>query len=1089
MKRVFLTFVALFAFAAGALAQPGEFIVPGSNLVVDGLPKIPVKLAERVSRYTEFRSATVADWHPTKREMLIHTRFGDASQIHHLKFPGGARTQVTFFPESVGGGSYDAKGTFFVFSKGQGGNERFQNYRFDLATGDTTLLTDGKSRNSGGVWSHARNAMAYVSTRRNGADVDLYVIQPADPKTDRLVAEFKGGGWAPLDWSPDDRQLLLSESISINESYLWLFDVSKGQKTLLTPRGKEKVAYGGGQFSKDGKGIYTTTDQDSEFRRLVYLDLETKKTTVLTDHIPWDIQGFRISPDGRLLAFVANEAGISTLRILDLKTSKETSLPKLPAGSVGGLHWRPDSSEFAIVLTSARSPADIYSVTLASGKIERWTESETGGLNTSTFAEPELVEWKSFDDRMISGFLYSPPKKFAGKRPVVIDIHGGPEAQFRPGFLARRNYILNEMGVAFLFPNIRGSSGFGKTFLQLDNGFLREDSYKDIGALFDWIAKRPDLDSERIMITGGSYGGHMTLAIATHYPERFRCAIDVVGMSNLVTFLENTESYRRDLRRVEYGDERDPKMRSFMERIAPLNNAHKIKRPLFIVQGKNDPRVPWTEAEQMVATLKKQKTPVWYLMANDEGHGFAKKKNADFQFFASVMFMERYLLNEEKGAAPDGGVNQSSFTFRARTALSETVVQTKDVKNHEWPGWLGPNRDGSTPEIIKPWKTPPKVTEKQPEKIAPGEGAPKLVWKQPAGEGHSSPIVADGKVFVHTRPKGKDEEALSAFNADTGELVWTKTYNRGKFASIFGNGPRATPTVAGGKVFTFGVTGYLTCFDAKTGDQLWQADTLKEFGAKNLFFGTSCSPLVDGDRVLLNVGGPQASLVALSTKDGSTIWKNLSEKASYASPIIVGTGPDRAAVFLTSSGLAAVAVKDGSVFWQIPLVDKLSESSTTPVRSDSMLFASSITFGGMGVKLSHLGGKFMAKELWTNPDLNCYFSTPVAVGKDHLYLVTGTKPPALRSEATLRCIEMATGKELWNRPKVGAYHASLTRTGDDKLLLLEEGGDLVLIEPSPKEYRETCRAKICGTTWAHPAIANGRLYIRDANELVCIELR
>ncbi|MCI0380528.1 MAG: prolyl oligopeptidase family serine peptidase, partial [Gemmataceae bacterium] len=221
---------------------------------------------------------------------------------------------------------------------------------------------------------------------------------------------------------------------------------------------------------------------------------------------------------------------------------------------------------------------------------------------------------------------------------------GGPESQFRPGFLARYNYLLNELGVALIFPNIRGSSGYGKTFLTLDNGFLREDSYKDIEALLDWIATRPDLDADRVLVTGGSYGGHMTLAVATYYPERMRCAIDVVGMSNLVSFLENTESYRRDLRRAEYGDERDPKMRKFMETIAPLNNAHKIKKPLFIVQGKNDPRVPLIESEQMVATLKKQGTPVWYLMAEDEGHGFAKKKNADFQFYASVMFVREFLL-------------------------------------------------------------------------------------------------------------------------------------------------------------------------------------------------------------------------------------------------------------------------------------------------------------------------------------------------------------------------------------------------------------------------------------------------------------
>jgi dipeptidyl aminopeptidase/acylaminoacyl peptidase len=300
-------------------------------------------------------------------------------------------------------------------------------------------------------------------------------------------------------------------------------------------------------------------------------------------------------------------------------------------------------------MVSARSTADVYSNRVdanrsATGNVVRWTESETGGLNPASFAEPQLVKWKSFDDREISGFLYKPPAKFTDKRPVIINIHGGPEAQFRPIFLARNNYYINELGVAILFPNIRGSSGYGKTYLQLDNGFLREDSYKDIGALLDWIKTQPELDADRIKITGGSYGGHMTLAIATLYNDRIRCSLDVVGMSNLVTFLEATEAYRRDLRRVEYGDERDPKMREFLERIAPLNHVKNITKPLFVVQGANDPRVPLSESEQMIATVRKNGTPVWYLMAKDEGHGFAKKKNADFQFYATILFIQKYLI-------------------------------------------------------------------------------------------------------------------------------------------------------------------------------------------------------------------------------------------------------------------------------------------------------------------------------------------------------------------------------------------------------------------------------------------------------------
>jgi dipeptidyl aminopeptidase/acylaminoacyl peptidase len=293
---------------------------------------------------------------------------------------------------------------------------------------------------------------------------------------------------------------------------------------------------------------------------------------------------------------------------------------------------------------SARSTADVYSLNIRTNKVERWTESETGGLNTANFSDAKLVRWKSFDGRTISGFLYPPPAKFKGKRPVIIDIHGGPEAQFRPSFLGRYNYYLNELGVALLFPNVRGSTGYGKTFLTLDNDYKREDSVKDILALLDWIATQPDLDKDRILVTGGSYGGYMSLAVAMKYSDRIRAAIDIVGISNFVTFLENTESYWRDLRRVEYGDERDPKMREFLLKISPVNNASSIKKPLFVIHGKNDPRVPLKEAEQIVATVRKNNVPVWYLMAKDEGHGFSKKKNIDYQFYATVMFVKEFLL-------------------------------------------------------------------------------------------------------------------------------------------------------------------------------------------------------------------------------------------------------------------------------------------------------------------------------------------------------------------------------------------------------------------------------------------------------------
>jgi dipeptidyl aminopeptidase/acylaminoacyl peptidase len=630
-----------------AVASPqADQIVPNENLVAEGIPKIPPSLAETVERYTNFRAAVLDSWNPTKREMLIATRFADTYQVHMVKMPGGARTQLTFYPDRVAGALYPpTKDDFFVFSKDVGGGEFYQLYRYELATGNITLLTDGKSRNTDPVWNYSGDKLAYTSTRRTGNDLDLYAIDPANPKTDHLVAQLAGGGWQALDWSPDGKKILVSEAISAEESYLWIVDAASGEKTLITPKGGPvKIAYNRARFSKDAKGIYATTDKDSEFQRLAYIDLATKEHSYLTSNIPWDVDEFELSYDGKTIAFVANEEGFGVLHLLDTKSRKEKRVPSLPKGVISGVNWHKNSRDLGFNLSSARSSSDVYSLDVQTGKVERWTFSETGGLNTANFPEPELIHWKSWDARNISGFLYRPPANFTGKRPVIIDIHGGPEGQFRPGFPGRWDYYMNELGIAMIAPNVRGSTGYGKTFLSLDNGFLRVGSYQDINTLLDWIQTQPDLDSSRVLITGGSYGGFMTLAVATNYNDRICCSVDVVGPSNLVTFLEHTSGYRQDLRRVEYGDERDPKMREFLESIAPFNNAKKITKPLFVIAGKNDPRVPVSESEQMVSIVRQNGTPVWWLMAKDEGHGFAKKANQDFQFYATVMFVKEYLL-------------------------------------------------------------------------------------------------------------------------------------------------------------------------------------------------------------------------------------------------------------------------------------------------------------------------------------------------------------------------------------------------------------------------------------------------------------
>ncbi len=635
---------------------PSAAVYPvADSLVADGIPPVPRATAETASNYTDSRPAVFDDWHPTRREMLIGTRFGNTLQIHHVRMPGGARTQVTFFNEPINNAAFEpTKGESFLFTRSVGGNEFDQIYRWDFAAGRAALLTDGTSRNSAPRWSPSGKQIVYSSTRRNKTDTDLYVMNPMDPKSDRMLAEVQGGGWESLDWSPDETKLLVIEYISANESYLWLFDVATGQRTALTPRdpaAKTTALWSGGRFSKDGKGLFVVTDKGGEFQRLAWMDLSTKQLTYIGGGADarWDVDSFDLSRDGTKLAYDTNEDGVAVMHVVEAKPPfRALPAPKLPeAGVVSAMRWNAAGTELGFSFACAHSPADVYSFVVATNKLERWTEGETGGLPAKTFAAAKLVRWKGHDGKDLSGFLYQPDAgKFPGKRPVVINIHGGPEGQARPGYIGASNYYVNELGIAILYPNVRGSSGFGKSFLAADNGYKRFDTYRDIGALLDWVGTQPALDPARVMVTGGSYGGHMTFAVAAFMSDRIRCALPVVGISNLVTFLQNTESYRRDLRRVEYGDERDPDMRAFLERIAPMNNLEKMTAPMFIVQGRNDPRVPYTEAEQIVSTLKSRGTPVWYLLAKDEGHGFRKKPNSDYQFFATIQFVRQHLLDE-----------------------------------------------------------------------------------------------------------------------------------------------------------------------------------------------------------------------------------------------------------------------------------------------------------------------------------------------------------------------------------------------------------------------------------------------------------
>ena len=612
-------------------------------LAADGMPSVPKNLPVETRPYMEFRTASFVGWHPNDKSMMIATRFGNTAQLHRVAGPMMARKQISFEAEPLGNGSWaPKKADIMLVQKDVGGNEFFQIY--DLKDGRLSLLTDGKSRNGLNAWSKDGELVAYTSTRRNGTDGDIYVMNPRDPSTNRMVAEVKGGGWGVADFAPDKKTAIVAQRVSVTNVDMSLLDLATGKMTPIGDHAKD-IAFGGGEFAPDGQ-LWVTSDEGSDFQRLGTVDIKSGVFTPRGPKEAWDVDAFDISPDGSFIVYATNEAGMSKVKILDTKTDKVRVVESLPAGIVGGFdvsEW----GEIGITFTSARSTADAYSIDPKTLKVTRWTESETGGLDVSKNVEPELVKVKSFDGLEVSGFLYRPDSnKFPGKRPMIMNVHGGPEAQSRPGFQGRSNYLLNEMGVAIFYPNVRGSTGYGKTFVGLDNGpFKREDSVKDMGAFLGALEKDKGLDAGRFGLAGGSYGGYMCYAAAVQYKDRLRATNCIVAISNFVTFLENTQSYRRDLRRVEYGDERDPVQRAKLLEISPLTRVAEITKPMFVVTGGNDPRVPSSEANQIVKAIRAKGGTAWHLLGNNEGHGFAKKENVDYQFWTTLMFWKQNLLN------------------------------------------------------------------------------------------------------------------------------------------------------------------------------------------------------------------------------------------------------------------------------------------------------------------------------------------------------------------------------------------------------------------------------------------------------------
>jgi dipeptidyl aminopeptidase/acylaminoacyl peptidase len=642
MARIYLLLILASSFLVcnPAAALPR---VERGNLIFDNIPEPPPGFSERLDAYLNARQATPLGFSP-QGQLLITTRFGDVDQLHLVEHAAGERRQLTFLREPITQAAFspDPFRSAFVYLKDVGGNENAQLYYQRLGEPAAKLLTDGKSLNGGPVWSNSGREVAFFSTARDGVSYDIDIVEPEAGSLPRLAVTGDSATWFPLDWSPDDRKLLVLKYISVSEAYLYIVDLSSGQKREVEPA-PTKVGITAAKFSRDGLGIYLISDRDSEFQQLRYVNLFTGDKSVISARISWNIEELAISRDGHYLAYTSNAAGSDKLNVLDLRTHQDLIPPRLAApGIIESLSFDMAGSRLVFGFAAPNRPRDAYVLDLATNRLEAWTQSEAGAVDLTKFVTPRLAQFPTFDrtdgrPRQIPVYVYEPATP--GPHPVLITLHGGPESQFRPGFDPWLQYVVNELGFAVVAPNVRGSAGYGKSYLALDNGMLREDAVKDVGALLVWLSLQSAFDSKHVVVSGGSYGGYLALATMVDFSERLRGGVDVSGIANFVSFLTNTAPYRQNQRRAEYGDERDLDMRAYLRRISPLTNVERISRPLLIVHGKNDPRVPLSEADQMVNRVRAKGGDVWYLQANDEGHGFRKKQNRDayYQTFAQFL--------------------------------------------------------------------------------------------------------------------------------------------------------------------------------------------------------------------------------------------------------------------------------------------------------------------------------------------------------------------------------------------------------------------------------------------------------------------
>ncbi len=656
MRALFTGLFLLLLSGPGSAAEVQRWTANDGQLVMEDIPPIPASLPQSLSRYQNIRSASFAGWTKNSKGIFIKTRFGHVTQLHRVSVPGGARYQLTFGEEPVSEVLRQPNSNMLAMTRDKGGDEFDQVFLLNPEDGLIRLLSDGYALNNRLAWDRKGRRLAYRSTRRNGRSSDIWIqdVRSSDPAT-LLLETDDGTLWKPIDFSRNGKKLLIQQFISVVDSRIYVKDLPNGKLQLLAGDADNPSSNIATGFDRQDDSVLFVTNQREGAAELAKISMgEVPIITFVPSITGWDITQYVLSPDRKRGAFVSNEGGISRLYLYDPERMDVKLVDKIPLGLISNLKFSPDSRRLGMTLNSARNPNDAFVLDLgrkplSPKKLTRWTYSEVGGLDTGNFSKPIPVIFPSSiegQDGVISipAFIYLPPGK--GPFPVIIHVHGGPENQFRPRFNSNFQLWIDQLGVAIIAPNIRGSLGYGSHYITLDDGYQREAAVRDIGALLDWIALQPRLDKNRVAVFGASYGGYIALASAVHYSDRLVAAVDRVGISNFVTFLENTQDYRREMRRVEYGDERDPEMRAFLERISPLNNVDKIKIPLFVQQGRNDPIVPMSESEQMVKALRARGQTVWYMNALNEGHGYDKKENRDLYQQATFLFLQKYLLGE-----------------------------------------------------------------------------------------------------------------------------------------------------------------------------------------------------------------------------------------------------------------------------------------------------------------------------------------------------------------------------------------------------------------------------------------------------------